>query len=195
MKGVRRNASRLAFCILNVRVIPNRRRIMGPINRNWISKQTKTNSFFGQFVISLKINTQREVIALSRRGTQKQRPKLPMVTPPGMPVNTVYKCLKESQPRCHEFCHCAFTVVSELIVPSRQGTQKQTQIAYSNPTWHASEHCVQMFERVTNTLPWVLPLWPCMWRHKRGWHEWQTCILCHEPTFSALHWERASYHD
>ena len=33
---------------------------------------------------------QREIIALNRHGTQQQRPESPMVTPPGMRVNTRY---------------------------------------------------------------------------------------------------------
>ena len=35
-------------------------------------------------------NQEREIIALDRQGTQQQRPKSPMVTPPGMRVNTRY---------------------------------------------------------------------------------------------------------
>ena len=37
-----------------------------------------------------RINKQREIIALDRQGTQRQRPESPTATPPGMRVNTRY---------------------------------------------------------------------------------------------------------
>ena len=37
-----------------------------------------------------EINKQREITALNRQGTQRQRPELPTVTPPGVLVNTRY---------------------------------------------------------------------------------------------------------
>ena len=36
------------------------------------------------------MNQQRGLTALNRQGTQQQRPEWPMVTPPGMTVNTGY---------------------------------------------------------------------------------------------------------
>ena len=52
--------------------------------------------------------------------------------------------------------------------------------------------------KVSKTWPWVLPFW--VWHsmsvthQEQGWYAWQKCTLCHEPPFSAFHWQRMNQH-
>ena len=57
------------------------------------------------------INKHKEVIALDRQGTQKQRPELPKVTPPGMGVNNFTKgtSSKKDAPGGIYTLHCRHT--------------------------------------------------------------------------------------